>query len=147
MKKVTLPDKILLVRFLFKHLILANTVAGSWVSVWTFLKSIASWSYQWQKSLYTIELANHLDWKVFFSYSVFFSAQALHLLTFSDDSLLPQPYSVFIIIKYMSIVNSRMLSTLCVWFVFVYDWQKNITFGTPIKKNVMRSRLSFSKLQ
>ena len=27
---------------LFKHLILANTVASSWVSGWTFLKSIAS---------------------------------------------------------------------------------------------------------
>jgi hypothetical protein len=45
-EKSYLPDKILLVLFLFKHSILANTVAGSWVRGRTFLKStgIASWS-------------------------------------------------------------------------------------------------------
>jgi hypothetical protein len=49
---------------------------------------------------------------------------------------------------YMSIVTtetwfvcSRILSTMCivricVLFVFVYDWQKNITFWTPIKKTL-----------
>ena len=55
-EKKTCLDKILLVLFLFKHSILANTVAGSWVSRWTFLKSIASWSvteesvHNWNKS-------------------------------------------------------------------------------------------------
>jgi hypothetical protein len=50
------------------------------------------------------------------------------------------PYRIFFIInKYLSIVAtetrfvcSRMLGTMCM-VVFVYDWQKNITFGTPIK--------------
>jgi hypothetical protein len=76
----------------------------------------------------------------FFSYSVSFSARTLHLLTFSADSLSPEPYRIFFISnKYLSIVAtetrfvcSRMLGTMCM-VVFVYDWQKNITFGTPIK--------------
>ena len=61
------------------------------------------------------------------------SSHILHLFPFIN--LLWQLFAVFfIIIKYMSIVTietrfvcSRMLGQ------FVYDWQENITFGTPIK--------------
>jgi hypothetical protein len=34
---------------------------------------------------------------------------------------------------------------LCVWFVFVYDWQKNITFETPIKKTIRGPGYRLSK--
>jgi hypothetical protein len=60
---------------LFKHLILANTVAGSWVSGWTFLKSIAFWSvteqsvHNWNKLnlfyglLYDLYFQNRSKWQ------------------------------------------------------------------------------------
>ena len=65
--------------------------------------------------------------------SVGVSSHILRLFPFIN--LLWQLFAVFfIIIKYMSIVTietrfvcSRMLGQ------FVYDWQENITFGTPIK--------------
>ena len=59
----------------------------------------------------------------FLSYSVSFYARTLRLLTFSGNSLSSKPFSLFFII--MSIVTTETQS--------VYDWQKNTTFGTPIK--------------
>jgi hypothetical protein len=88
----------------------------------------------------------------FFSYFVSFSNQALHLLIFFGDSLLPKPYSIFLN-YYWIFVHCHDWNPICMFKdvrPYVYAVRicirlaKNITFGTPIK-TVTWSRLSFSK--
>ena len=76
----------------------------------------------------------------FSSNYVSFSARVLHLLTFS---LWPEPFPVFFIIKYLSIVTTAtrfVIYNVCSQMlgpVFFYEnpWDKqgNVTFGTSIK--------------
>ena len=97
-----------------------SAISGYFLQVWLY-ETLSTSS---RKS------ANHF----FFSYSASFSARDFHLFTFSGDYLSPVLQSFFIIIKYLFIVTIET-QFVCSKMVcqFVYDWQENITFGTPIK--------------
>ena len=75
----------------------------------------------------------------FSSNYVSFSTRVLHLLTFS---LWPEPFPVFFIVKYLSIVTTAtrfVLYNVCsqmldpVFLRKAMDKQRNVTFGTSIK--------------